>query len=81
MSPYLLVGCDIYTIRVSKVSGYKETVDYEKATKIIEENRDGLESLAKEEEAEEEIRHPVKTKIKRLYKKYVKKPKADPLVI
>lgn len=53
----------------------------EKARKIIDENREGLESLAKEEPAQKERDHPVKAKARRIYRKYIKKPKAKPVVI
>ncbi|MFB6191134.1 MAG: hypothetical protein ABEJ07_00030 [Candidatus Nanohaloarchaea archaeon] len=59
----------------------KENLVAEKTSKVIDENREGLESLAREEQAQKEREHPVKTKVKRLYKRYVKKPKAEPLVV
>lgn len=53
----------------------------EKVRKIITENQEGLKSLAREEPAKEDREHSVKMKLKRIYRKYVKKPKAKPLVI
>ncbi|MFB6180364.1 MAG: hypothetical protein ABEJ93_00650 [Candidatus Nanohalobium sp.] len=59
----------------------EEKLPKEKVRKIIAENREGLESLAKEEPAKEERDHPIKMKLKRIYRKHIRKPKAEPLVI
>jgi hypothetical protein len=42
---------------------------------------EGLAKLADEEEAEEMRSHPVKRKLKRLYRRYIKRPEAQPVEV
>lgn len=58
-----------------------EDLRAEKAKRIISENQEGLESLAEEEPAREEREHPYRSKLKRIYRKYIKRPKAQAMVI
>lgn len=65
------------------VSGMNSLQDLraEKAKRILSENQEGLESLAAEEPARMEREHPYRAKVKRFYRKYIKRPKASPMVI
>ena len=48
---------------------------------IIKKNEEGLEKLADEKPAEERRNNPIAAEAKRLIRKYVKKPKAEPAYI
>ena len=48
---------------------------------LVERNSEGLEKLASEEPAVERRERPVRAEIKRLYRKYVKKPEAEPAIL
>lgn len=48
---------------------------------IARENLRGLAKLADEEEAESMRDRPIRRKLKRLYRRYVKKPEAEPVEV
>ncbi|MFB6099978.1 MAG: hypothetical protein ABEK16_01780 [Candidatus Nanohalobium sp.] len=48
---------------------------------IARENAEGLAKLADEDEAGEIREHPFRHKLKRLYRRYVKKPEAKPVEV
>jgi len=49
--------------------------------RIIEENAEGLEKLARESTARERRDHPLISKIKKLYREHIKEPQAQPAYI
>ncbi|QGA80379.1 hypothetical protein [Candidatus Nanohalobium constans] len=48
---------------------------------IAKKSRRGLEKLAEESEAEEMREHRLKRKLKKYYRRYIKKPEAQPVEV
>lgn len=48
---------------------------------IAKENIEGLAKLAEEKESEEMRSHPIRRKVKRLYRRYFTKPEAEPVEV